>query len=420
MSYRNLSGREVALLLLAAACLAVAGCRSDGGVAAASCESDAECTAPGTRCDVANKRCICATSEACSDGHFCNRAGVCQALSGCTRSADCVEGSYCDIGTGRCLAGPPLMVGSACGLASHCPYNHVCEDGTCVMGCYDDGDCRLGEACFDGLCSAGVCSNAGFCKYGELCRNNLCGRDNRGPYCRGCTFRTAQNPNPCDDRRNFCLVNSLELGGFTQFCGVDCSLGQGCPNGYDCRGVVILTEQVCTFTAECRCDRNRITFPDTVCALQQVCDPRLPNGAPDPNASACVAAGHPTCNGGVQGGAASCIVTRGQQEGFCTCGTDDDCGEGGSCIGGACCSGRIRDDRQCAVGESRVSGFCTCGTDDDCPRDVCEGGRCAITGLPCTPGQDDCGPIPCVNGGCLIGRNCAPLEGLSCSVVRGQ
>jgi hypothetical protein len=414
-------GLAAPLLVLAALALAAPGCRG-GEVAVGACVTDSDCGAPGTRCDLESQRCVCDTDEACEEGEFCNRAGVCQARAGCGGSADCPEGAFCDVASGKCLGGPALSVGGPCGLASQCPYGAICEGGRCLSGCFDDGDCRLGDVCLDGACSGGVCGGDDFCDYGERCEGDACRADRRGPYCRGCSFRTEQNPTPCDDARNFCLNNSLEQGGFSQFCGVDCSLGQPCPNGYDCLGVVILTEDTCTFDAQCQCDPARISFARATCEAQAPCDPRTPDGRPDRNATTCVLAGHPACNGGAEGGAASCLVPRGQRTGSCTCATDGDCDGGAACVSGVCCTGAVRPERACFIGESRVSGFCSCATDDDCPRDVCEpsSGRCAITGQPCTPGNDDCGPIACVDGGCVIGRNCAPTQGLSCSVVTGR
>jgi hypothetical protein len=413
--------RSIVVLLALALALALLGCRGDAKAPGA-CASDAECTAPGTRCDVAAGRCVCSGDEACEEGAFCNSAGVCQARAGCASSADCPAETFCDLSSGECLRGPALSLGGACGVSSQCPYGAVCVGGACQGGCFDDGDCVLGEVCFDGACTAGVCGGDDFCGYGERCEAAECKDDRRGPYCRGCSLRTAQNPNPCDDARNFCLINSQESGGFRQFCGVDCSLDQPCPNGFDCLGVVILTEDTCTFNAQCKCDPQRITFAAATCAAPAPCDPRTPDGQVDRNATACVIAGSADCNGGVEGGPASCVVPRGQRTGNCTCATDADCADGGACVDGACCTGTVRNDRECRVGESRVSGFCSCAIDDDCPRDVCEpsSGRCAITGQPCTPGNDDCGPIACLNGGCLIGRNCAPSQGLSCSVVSGR
>ncbi len=75
-----------------------------------------------------------------------------------------------------------------------------------------------------------------------------------------------------------------------------------------------------------------------------------------------------------------------------------------------------------------------CVVDADCPRDFCAtSGHCGITGKPCVVGSDGSDPcqthpIYCVKypdrgktlGFCKVGRNCAPIEGLSCDDVRKQ
>lgn len=410
---------------LAALAIGLAACPGSEPTIELTCTSDAECGAPGTRCDVSAQRCICVEDEACEDGQFCNNAGVCQDEAGCTSNLDCRDANtYCDILSGQCLEGEPLITEAQCGLATHCGFGLVCEEGRCVPGCFDDGDCPLGEVCFDGQCATGLCGGDSYCEYGERCRENLqCVTDTRGPYCRSCSPRTGANPNPCDDGRNFCLINNRELGGFANFCGVDCSLGQPCPNGYQCGGVIILTQQQCLSEADCRCDRNSIRFATKTCTVAETCDPRLPNGQPDPDADRCLIEGVPDCSGGAGDGL--CIVSRGQRSGNCTCVTDDDCGgnDGATCVGGLCCTGNVRPEGpRCVGGEGTIAGFCTCGTDNDCPQDVCDGtsGRCTFTGRPCTPGAGDCTAIPCSGGGCLIGQNCAPVQGLTCSEVLGN
>lgn len=400
----------------------VAACSGSNSNNTGTCETEAECTAPGTRCDLALKQCVCETDEACDPAEFCNTQGVCQVRAGCAVSSECTGETFCDIQSGQCLAAPAEQLTSACGLATHCPLGSVCTAGQCAAGCFDDGDCKLGDVCFEGVCNGGngLCSVDAFCEYRELCEDGQCERDRRGPYCRGCSQPTALNPTPCDDARNFCLINSQESGGFQQFCGVDCSLDQRCPNGYDCNGVVILTQDVCFNTATCQC-RTTPVFATATCTVATTCDPRTPDGQPDPNGT-CTYDAFPDCNGGAAGGTASCIVSRGTRQGSCTCATDQDCGNGQTCVAGLCCGNVLPGDRECAFGENRVSGFCTCATDEDCPRDACDVGRgfCAISGKPCSQGGNECGAIPCVDGGCLIGQNCAPIEGLSCSVVGGR
>lgn len=348
------------------ACLLIANCKTT--VDQSNCDSDSDCPAAGTRCDLEFNRCVCTGDEACAETEFCNLAGVCQEKPGCTRNLDCasVSGSYCDLLTGTCLSGPALETGSNCGLGTHCPPGTVCQGQVCEPACYDDGDCLLGRICFNGMCleDAGLCTDDSYCGYAERCVNQQCKRDRRGPFCRGCSPRSAQNPEPCDDPRNLCLINNSETGGFSRFCGVDCSLGQNCPNGFECSFIVVLTEDVCNRQTECQCDPRRIQGP---------------------------------------------------------CNTNADC-PNGTCVGGSCCTGEIRDDRQCVKGEGQVSGFCTCSTDLDCPRDSCDPtrGACAISGIPCSPGGNECGAIPCVNGGCQIGQNCTPLAGLSCTDILGN
>ena len=413
--------RGVAPRFLVALALALSACSSSDS---SRCESDSDCTAAGTRCDTTLNQCVCATDDACEDGEFCNRAGVCQEKAGCERNSDCPDNAFCDISTGACLEGQALVDASNCSLASHCALGQICVGGTCQPGCFDAGDCPVGEICREGQCLGGfgICDEDINCEFGQTCdvAAQQCVDDRRGPYCRRCTQRTLANPEPCDDSRNFCLINNRELGGFTDFCGVDCSLGQPCPNGYGCNQVVILTQTTCTSQAQCQCN-GPLRFATTTCTVAVACDPRLPDGTPDPSRPPCRFEGEPACNDGVAGGEATCIVPAGQTVGDCTCRNDADCG-GDICTSGLCCGGSARLDRECRGGEGTTSGFCTCSTDDDCPNNSCDGSRgaCSLTGLPCTPGNNDCDPVPCINNGCVVGRNCVPAQGLACSDVLGQ
>ncbi len=421
---KHLAPAGLRSLALLAALVAVGGAAGGCGSTSTTdlgCETNADCALAGTRCDTTAKRCVCAIDEACDEGRFCNSLGVCQLRAGCVRTADCGENAFCDSASGQCLSGPSGGLGTLCGTTDQCPYGTLCTVGTCQVGCFDDGDCRLGEICFEGACATGdgICSTNEFCDYREVCDGNACRLDRRGPYCRGCSPRTMANPNPCEDPRNFCLINNLETGGFTSFCGVDCSGGQACPNGYDCNRIIVLTDDVCGSNADCRCQSGSIRFATATCTVAAPCVPRRADGSADPQGTRCLVEREPSCNGGLANGGNACIVPRGETVGNCLCGTDADCGDGGTCVDGLCCTGPIQEGRECRIGENRTAGFCSCATDDDCPRDACDATRgvCAITGRPCAPGQGDCGPIACVEGGCLIGNNCAPIQGLSCSVV---
>ena len=119
--------RLVALLFAAATCGLFA-CPGGNTSGDNTCAADADCTAPGTRCDVTRSVCICVTDEACDEDEFCNNAGVCQTAAGCTRASDCTEANtYCDISSGQCLTGAGIQPFEACRLASHCPYGFVCD-----------------------------------------------------------------------------------------------------------------------------------------------------------------------------------------------------------------------------------------------------------------------------------------------------
>lgn len=407
------------LAFLCAAAASLVGCKTEPTIID-SCRDARDCRA-GEVCDVALGRCLCTLDEACEDGEFCNRAGNCQARAGCVDNSGCTQANtFCDILSGECLLGPAEVLDASCGLVSHCPIGSICTTGQCVAGCHDDGDCALGLLCIEGQCTGGegLCRTDDFCEYQERCVGSQCARE-RGPYCRGCSpLATPNNPDPCDHPRNFCLVNSAEAGGSPYFCGVDCSLGQPCPNGYGCNGVLILTDGRCRSNVQCRCQpgTDYLATLTSSCSLPAPCDPVQPNGQPDPDAVFCLDDGHAACPGSeeVPG---FCLVRRGARSGNCGCATDAECGEGGTCVSGVCCSGRVRTDRSCFANEGAVSGFCSCGTDDDCPTDICDGASstCALTGLPCTPGNNDCGPLACIDGACLIGQNCAPSEGLACS-----
>lgn len=388
------------------------------------CESDADCLLAGTRCDLTLQQCVCSTDDACAAGQFCNRAGVCQERAACSSNADCPDGAFCDLVSGGCIVGEPLTLENRCGLSTHCGLGSVCIDGQCAPGCFDTGDCPVGEICDQGQCLGGfgICDVNGDCALGESCDRfeQQCVADRRGPYCRLCTRRDLANPEPCGDPLNFCLVNNREFGGLTNFCGVDCSLGQPCPNGYGCANVIILTDDQCTSTAQCQCNGS-LSFARATCGLATRCDPRLPDGRPDPAQPPCVVENAPACNGGAPAGLARCFVPAGQTEGSCECATNADCADGAMCAAGLCCGGTVRADVECVGGEGAVTGFCTCSTDNDCPNNSCDSSRgvCALTGLPCVPGNGDCKPIPCVNNGCIIGQNCAPSQGRACSDVRG-
>ncbi|MCC6333587.1 MAG: hypothetical protein IT380_06335, partial [Myxococcales bacterium] len=181
---------------------------------------------------------------------------------------------------------------------------------------------------------------------------------NRRPYCDNCTF--GGGVEVCGTGPNYCLIDTRHPG--NSFCGADCSSGQSCPRGYSCQDVIVVfTQWACTRS-----------------------NPACPINSALP------------------------------------CATDEECKRGGTCakapgMPNGYCAGK------CAVDEGDENGFCTCQVDSDCAQESCSAGECSISRKPCVT-SDDCRSIRCVDfqggGGCLVGQNCAPANGLSCVEVK--
>ena len=357
------------------------------------CRSDLECGA-FRRCDAATGVCQCTDSRACGDGEFCNTAQLCQALAGCSDNTDCealggATGLICDVKTSSCQAA------GSCYQDPHCPLGNVCELSTasCRPGCRDEGDCPLGSGCLRdtpnaplGTCRAGSCSTDGQCKAGELCdlTTARCLRDVRGPFCGACQRFDPTDPQ-CGDPANYCLIDTGDPARRSHYCGVDCSQQQGCPQGYQCKDVIIVGPPA---TPSCNvedCVNNTCTTTGAPCQMPVDC-PQGPPGGDCPRA-----------HDGI------CLGTVGT-----TCMVDGDCGGSpGSC-----------QKAECRVREMAAYGFCSCVIDSDCPTDDCRNadltdpqnpvaGHCYLSGHRCYD-EPDCNVIACVEGGCRIGSNCKP------------
>jgi len=223
--------------------------------------------------------------------------------------------------------------------------------------------------CTLGVCDQYFCSDETFCKFGELCAaqpdagnlRSTCYSDydfDYRPYCARCT--SGGGVYTCGHGANFCITDTRT---HSTYCGADCSSGQACPRGYECRDIrVVLTRWSCDVSHACQGD------------------PTLP------------------------------------------CTLDSDCARGGTCskLTGAStgyCSG------QCRLREGSDFGFCSCQQDSDCVTDTCTQGECSVSRLPCVT-DAECRTIRCVEdngvGACLIGQNCTPTNGLTCVDVGGS
>jgi hypothetical protein len=354
-----------------------AACKSSR-LATQGCREDKDCGDPvaAFRCELQTGQCYCRTNDACLSREFCNPAGFCQDRSGCQNNADCLDPSlFCDTTTGTCLGKGRCASDLQCGLGQICDLSR----STCVDGCHSSGDCpgsscRCGEVpclctganCPVGECDPNFCTDESFCKFGEKCgalpdagiTRNTCYNDfdvDHRPYCARCV--NGGGISTCGTGANYCITDTRTS---STYCGTDCSEGQTCPRGYGCRDIIVVfTRWACG--------------PNVACPA----DPALP------------------------------------------CTTDAECKRGGTCLktpgmASGSCAG------VCRIREGSTFGFCSCQVDYDCAQESCSGGECTISRKKCVTEQD-CRPIRCVDfqnaGGCLIGQNCTPANGLTCVEV---
>jgi hypothetical protein len=359
------------------------------------CSADSDCgDATAWRCDLSTATCLCRTSDACPAGQTCNVQGYCQAKIGCYETLDCPVRFFCDPSTNLCLAD------GSCASDLDCAAGQLCDAAsqTCKAGCRVDGDCGLREVCLCpaqgdggatedlcgcdgsdggtaacpvGRCASGLCRDDGACDWGYVCATppggglKVCLNDydtRLRPYCANCVDIPGQDT--CGAGANFCLYSTYTQ---TTYCGVDCSDGQHCPNGYDCKNVIVVwTRTACTAPDQC-------TTPDHRSSLACQTDADCPN------------------NG-------LCGHDPGAPVGFCY--------------------------GDCKKHEGANMSFCACVADEDCAQDSCvaESQTCSISRKICDPNGNGCFKTRCVQfngtGGCVIGQNCKPLEGLTCADVQ--
>ncbi len=382
--------RDVVRPLFAIALLLCAACRGPK-TQGKGCVEDKDCTGqmPGSpasawKCEPKTGVCYCRTNEACLSTEFCNTAGFCQDKTGCEKNADCVgDNLFCDTTTGTCLTK------GRCSTDLHCPLGQVCDvaRSICVDGCRTNGDCpgsscRCGDrpcactgktqaelqACAIGECDPTFCADDTFCKFGELCgippdagvARNVCYSDYdpvTWPYCARCTW--GGGVDTCGRGANYCLIDTQNPGNY--YCGADCSEGQACPRGFACSDVIVVFSRW-QYTSDSQCPPD----PSLRCARDEDCR---------------------------RGG--TCVKPAGQATGHCAA--------------------------KCRIREGAQSGFYSCQVDSDCAQETCSAGECSISRKKCVV-DTDCRPIRCVDfrgaGGCLIGQNCTPANGLTCLEVQ--
>ena len=349
------------------------------------CRADSDCGSPTSafRCEAQTGVCYCRTNDACPGSQFCNPAGFCQDRAGCEKNSDCLDPSlFCDTSGGTCVPR------GRCTSDLQCELGEVCDvkRSVCAAGCRSNGDCpgtscRCGDVacactgttpeerarCTIGECDGTFCADESFCRFGEICGVPLDAGETRArclsdfdidvrPYCARCT--SGGGIDTCGTGANYCIIDTRTA---STYCGADCSEGQTCPRGYGCRDIrIVLSRWQCGGTQTCPGDQG------------------LP------------------------------------------CGKDEDCKRGGSCLKApgqpnGFCAG------QCRLREGSGFGYCSCQVDSDCPQQTCSAGECSINRKKCV-NDTDCRQIRCVDfdgiGACLIGQNCTPANGLTCTEVQ--
>lgn len=366
------------------------------------CTADNQCDPTGlgfTICNVADGRCRCTDDRGCSQGEVCNSLGLCQIDSGCITNDECNDGLFCDVTKSQCLAVDncaPEAGETCCVVDSQCGFNRVCDTlfGKCIDGCREVADCILGQACVRGVgqplgtCAAGVCDGDNLCAFGEICSSDGdCVKDTRGPYCLGCSGGVQSDD--CGARGNFCLTDTVNGG---EFCGVSSVDGEACPFGYTSNDVIIIPPsapfcggEICEIVAGAASGTCAINGGS--CTRDADCPIGFPGGT-------CPRADVGNCR----------VATQ------TACSVDSECPAEDECV-----------KQECRFGEGDVQGYCTCTRASDCPDDRCVdinpvGGRgsCELSGRDCFTDEDCEAVIACIDGGCFIGKNCAPADGRTC------
>src|SRR4051812_47036389 len=218
----------------------------------------------------------------------CLKAGTCE----CRQRKDCSDGLDCV--DGKCVA---LVFDAGVGLVGD--------------PCSSDNDCTLGPCLPRGPGNGGVCSIRCAQDGGQSCPGTWeCKppNDDGGNVCVppfSALCQRCVSDNDCNIYGDKCVLLP-EVG---RVCGVDCSSGGSCPNGYSCENAVLLDggsgRQCLPQTNSCECS------PSTV-GLTRACHS---------DAGAVVCFGFESCQG--DGTWSSCDAPTAAQE-ICD-GKDNDC-----------------------------------------------------------------------------------------------
>ena len=392
-----------------------------GGVCTKACTTDADCPAASNwRClqpdDLSHPICACRANsepEACGsdvDNNCDGHVDVCQTCSGVEVSLS--DPAHCGSCTLAC--GPQQTCN---GTACVCPAGKTVACGASCVDTTTDANncgacgkaCPLGTACVGGACICGDASQPNLC--GSTCTSTArdplnCGAcGNRCPASQTCTSGACVCPTASPDNCAGVCVDERADGANCGACGHACSGGQSCVAGActcptaspdTCAGKCI---DETTNASNCGACGNACVTTSQYCSAG-VCT--------------CFESGFTACSTG-------CVDAQSDPSNCGACGTI--CGDGQSCIGGACaCPGGVTCNGVCEVADDvDHCGSCTTA----CPQSqLCRSAACTCSGT----GLTTCGSA-CVDttrdaancGGC--GAACPATQvctGGACACPAGQ
>lgn len=137
-------------------------------------------------------------------------------LTGCANPNACEDDLDCVLGS-VCLEG--LCTTEYCKTSTDCGMEEHCESRRCADGCEMDSDCPPGNVCFGAVCEPTACVSARTdCGWNQVCVDGTC-VDAGDAYCASC------------DTDEECEQGICWEG---MYCGVDCTVSDDCPSGFDC------------------------------------------------------------------------------------------------------------------------------------------------------------------------------------------
>jgi hypothetical protein len=162
----------------------------------------------------------------------------------CTNSAapECNDALPCVNPTDICAADFTCKQ-FKCATSAQCPMDSHCDQGDCIKGCVEDGDCKTGYQCNTetASCDKIGCTDTNIdCGFKEFCNigTGECYTAG-GNYCKFC-----DEDYECGDG-NYC---------YAHYCGVDCSGGKECPHGFECDGLTDSGGNIVAYQCITYCD----------------------------------------------------------------------------------------------------------------------------------------------------------------------